>query len=48
MIIGSSYNLRDKESSNPILINNEPIPRINKYKCLRVTMERKAVLGRTH
>ena len=39
MIIGSSYNLKNKVSSNPILINNVPIPRINKYKCLGVTMD---------
>ena len=39
MIIGSSYNLKNKETSNPILINNVPIPRINNYKCLGVTMD---------
>ena len=39
MIIGSSYNLKNKVSSNPILINNVPVPRINKYKCLGVTMD---------
>ena len=26
MFIGSSYNLKNKVSSNPILINNKPIP----------------------
>ena len=39
MINGSSYNLKNKVSSNPILINKMPIPRVNKYKCLRVTMD---------
>ncbi len=39
MFIGSSYNLKNKVSSNPILINNKPIPRTNKYPCLGVNMD---------
>ena len=39
MIVGSSYNFKNKVSSNPILINNVPIPSINKYKCLGMTMD---------
>ena len=41
MIIGCSYNLKNKVSSNPILINNVPVPKINKYTCLGVTMDDK-------
>jgi hypothetical protein len=39
MFIGSPYNLKNKVSSNPILINNKLVPRINKYSCLGVTMD---------
>ncbi len=39
MFIGSSYNLKNKVSSKPILINNKPIPRTNKYSCLSVNMD---------
>ena len=39
MIIGSSYNLKNKVSSDPVLINNVAIPKINKYTCLGVTMD---------
>ena len=39
MIIGSSYNLKNNVSSDPVLINNVAIPQINKYTCLGVTMD---------
>jgi hypothetical protein len=39
MFIGSPYNLKNKVSGNPILINNKLVPRINKYSCLGVTMD---------
>ena len=39
MFIGSSYNLKNKISSNPILINNKPIPRTKHYSCLGVNMD---------
>ena len=39
MILASSYNLKNKGSSDPVLINNVPIPKINKYTCLGVTID---------
>jgi hypothetical protein len=39
MFIGSPYNLKNKVSGNPILIDNKLVPRINKYSCLGVTMD---------
>jgi hypothetical protein len=37
MFIGSSYNLKNKISNKPILINNNSIP--DKYSCLGVNMD---------
>ena len=39
MFIAFSYNLKNKVSSNPILINNKQVPRTNKYSCLDVNMD---------
>ena len=39
IFIGSPYNLKNKVSGNPILINNKLVPKINKYSCLGVTMD---------
>jgi hypothetical protein len=39
MFIGSSCTLKNKVSGNPILINNKPVPRTNKYLCLGVNMD---------
>ena len=36
MYIGSSYNIKNKISSTPILINNIPVPRTGTYTCLGV------------
>ena len=38
-IIGYSYNLKNKVSSDPVLINNVPLTKINKYTSLGVTMD---------
>jgi hypothetical protein len=37
--IGSPYNIKKKPSSNPILISNKPVPRIETYTCLGVNMD---------
>ena len=39
MILGSSYNLKNEVSSDPVLINNVPILKINKYTRLGVTID---------
>ena len=39
MYIGSSYNIKNKISSNPILINNVPVPRTGTYTCLGVSLD---------
>ena len=39
MYIGSSYNIKNKSSSNPILINNVPVPRTGTYTCLGVSLD---------
>ena len=39
MFIGSPYNLKNKVSGNPILINNKLVPRTNKYSCFGVNMD---------
>ena len=39
MIIGSSYNLKNKVVDKNILINNVQIPRTNKFTYLVVTMD---------
>ena len=39
MYIGSSYNIKNKISSNPISINNTPVPRIGTYTCLGVSLD---------
>ena len=37
--IGSSYNIKNNISSNPILINNIPVPRAGNYTCLGVSLD---------
>ena len=39
MYIGSSYNIKNKISSNPILINNVPVPRTETDTCLGVSLD---------
>ena len=39
MCIGSSYNIKHKISSNPILIDNIPVPRTGTYACLGVSLD---------
>ena len=39
MYIGSSYNIKNKISSNPILINNVPVPRTGTYTCLGISLD---------
>ena len=39
MYIGSPYNIKNKTSSNPILINNIPVPRTETYTCLGVNLD---------
>ena len=39
MYTGSSYNIRNKTSSNPTLINNIPVPRTGTYACLGVSLD---------
>ncbi len=39
MFIASAYNLKNKLSDSPILINNKPIPKIDHYSCLGVDMD---------
>ena len=41
MCIGSSYNLKNKITRKPILINNQPIPSTDSYSCLGVNMDEK-------
>ncbi len=38
MFIASVYNLKNKLSDSPILINNKPIPKIDHYSCLGVNL----------
>ena len=46
MYIGSSYNIKHKISSNPILINNIPVPRTGTYTCLGVSLDKQGLLGK--
>ena len=39
MYNGSSYNIKNKISSNPILINNVLVPRIGTYTCHGVSLD---------
>ncbi len=39
MFIASAYNLKNKLSDCPILINNKPIPKVDHYSCLGVNMD---------
>ena len=39
MYIGSSYDIKNKISSNPILINNIPKPRTGTYTCLGISLD---------
>ena len=41
MYIGSSYNIKNKISSNPILINNVPVPRTETDTCLGVSLDQR-------
>ncbi len=39
MFIASAYNLKNKLSDSPILVNNKPIPKIDHYSCLGVNID---------
>jgi hypothetical protein len=39
MYIGSPYNIKNKTSSNSILIKNTPVPRTETYTCLGVNLD---------
>ena len=39
--IGSSCNIKNNISGQPILINHTPVPRVTKYKCLGVNLDDK-------
>ena len=41
MFIGSSYNIKNNICHQPILINNIPVTRVTKYKCLGVNLDDK-------
>ena len=40
-MIGSSHNIKNNICNQPILINNTPVPRVTKYKCLGVNLDDK-------
>ena len=46
MFIASAYNLKNKLSDSPILINNKPIPNLDHYSCLGVNMDER-MLGKS-
>jgi hypothetical protein len=46
MYIGSPYNIKNKTSSNPILINNTPVPRTETYTCLGVNLDERLTWGK--
>ena len=39
MFIGSSYNLKNKICDHPVLVNYQPVPRIDAHKCLGVLID---------
>ncbi len=41
MFIASPYKIKNIPQGIPILINNVPVPRVNSYKCLGVTLDEK-------
>ena len=41
MFIGSSYNLNNKNSEQPVVVNNIPVSRTDTHKCLGVQMDEK-------
>jgi hypothetical protein len=41
MFIASPYKIKNIPQGIPILINNVPVPRLNCYKCLGVTLDKK-------
>ena len=41
MMIESSYNIKNNICNQPILINNTPVPRVTKYKCLGINLDDK-------
>ena len=41
MFIASSYNFINKIGNTPILMNNTPVPRANKYTCLGMDIDEK-------
>ena len=41
MYIGSSYNIKNKISNNPILINNITVQRTGTYTCLGISLDEK-------
>ena len=41
MFIGSSYNLNNKNTEHPVVVNNIPVSRTDKHKCLEVQVDEK-------
>ena len=41
MFIGSSYNLNNKNTEQPVVVNNVPVPRTDTHKCLGVQIDEK-------
>ena len=41
MFIGSSYNLNNKNTEQPVVVNNTPVSRTDTHKCLRIHIDEK-------
>ena len=44
MLIGSSYNLNNKNTEQPVVVNNIPVSRGDTHKCLQVQVGVKIVI----
>ena len=45
MFIGSSYNLKIKNTEQPVVVNNTPVSRTDTHKCLGVQIDERLELG---
>ena len=43
MFIGSSYNLNNKNTEHPVVVNNIPVSRTDTHKCLGVQVDEKLI-----
>jgi len=41
MFIGSSYNLNNRNTEQPVVVNNTPVSRTDTHKCLGVKLDEK-------